>query len=76
MEKYSIDLRRSRDGTPVRSSVVRAAFRVPFSSFWPAFTLTVHINALYNESVEGKNMQLELIRFMLKIATSLTLQTL
>ena len=23
----------------------------PFSSLWPAFTLTVHINALYNESV-------------------------
>ena len=35
-----------------------------FSSLWEAFTLTVHINALYNERVYGnKNMQLELIRF-------------
>ena len=25
-----------------------------FSSLWPAFTLTVHINALYNEWVHGK----------------------
>ena len=25
-----------------------------FSSLWPAFTLTVHINALYNESVHGR----------------------
>ena len=25
-----------------------------FSSLWPAFTLTVHINALYNESIYGK----------------------
>ena len=49
-----INLRRSRDGTPVRSSVIRAAVRVPFSSLWPAFTLTVHINALYNESVHGR----------------------
>ena len=24
-----------------------------FSSLWPAFTLIVHINALYNESVHG-----------------------
>ena len=43
--------------TNVRSSFVRAsraAVRVPFSSFWPAFTLTVHINVLYNESVHGR----------------------
>ena len=26
----------------------------PFSSLWAAFTLTVHINALYNESIHGK----------------------
>ena len=25
-----------------------------FSSLWAAVTLTVHINALYNESVHGK----------------------
>ena len=25
-----------------------------FSSLWPAFTLTVHTNALYNESVHGR----------------------
>ena len=25
-----------------------------FSSLWPAFTLTVHINALYYESVHGR----------------------
>ena len=31
----------------VRSCVTLA----PFSSLWAAFTLTVHINALYNESV-------------------------
>ena len=35
-----------------------------FSSLWAAFTMTVHINTLYNESVhEWKNIQLELIRF-------------
>ena len=43
--------------TDVRSSFIRAsraAVRVPFSSLWPAFTLTVHINALYNDSVYGR----------------------
>ena len=25
-----------------------------FSSLWAAFTLTVHINALYNERVHGR----------------------
>ena len=35
-----------------------------FSSLWAAFTLTVYINALYNEGdMERKNMQLESIRF-------------
>ena len=33
----------------VRNSHVTLA---SFSSLWPAFTLTVHINALYNESVQ------------------------
>ena len=28
--------------------------RASFSSFWPAFTLTFHINALYNESIYGR----------------------
>ena len=27
---------------------------MPFSSLWPAFTLTVHINTLYSESVHGR----------------------
>ena len=27
-----------------------------FSSLWPAFTLTVHINALYIESVHGREV--------------------
>ena len=35
-------------------SCVRPAGHVPFSSLWPAFMLTVHINALYNESVHGR----------------------
>ena len=26
-----------------------------FSSLWAAFTLSVHINALYNESIHGKD---------------------
>ena len=25
-----------------------------FSSLWPAFTLTVHIKALHNESIHGR----------------------
>ena len=54
VDNLYINLRRSRDGTSVRNSVVRAAVRVPFSSLWAAFTLTVHINALYNESVHGR----------------------
>ena len=48
-ENLYINLRRSRDGLCVfvRSCVTIASF----SSLWPAFTLTIHINALYNESV-------------------------
>ena len=35
---------------------VRRSWRLSdsFSSLWAAFTLTVHINALYNERVHGK----------------------
>ena len=48
--------------------------RVSFSSLWPAFTLTVHINALYNESVQRQEQHsMELIRFRKKISTLLPL---
>ena len=48
-----------------------------FSSLWPAFTLTVYINALYNESVHGREEQATWINLIpLKLATLLTLQTL
>ena len=30
---------------------VPAFLRVSFSAFWPAFTLTVHLNALYSQNV-------------------------
>ena len=33
---------------------VSSSVRVPFSLLWSAFTLTDHINALYNESVHQK----------------------
>ena len=35
-------------------AVGRTDGRSLFSSLWAAFTLTVHINALYNESIHGK----------------------
>ena len=35
----------------VRSFVRSGVTLASFSSLWPSFTLTVHINALYNESV-------------------------
>ena len=39
----------------VRSSVRPSVWSLDsFSSLWAAFTLTVHINALYNESKNGK----------------------
>ena len=38
----------------VPSSVPSFVSYTRFSSLWPAVTLTVHINALYNESVHGK----------------------
>ena len=48
-----------------------------FSSLWPIFTLNVHINALYNESVHGREEYATWSNsIQLKIATSLTLQTL
>ena len=40
------------------------------SSLWAAFTLTVHINALYsimNVYMERKNMQLGLLRFRSRV---------
>ena len=38
-----------------RSSFVRGGRPSDlFSSLWAAFTLTIHINALYNESIHGK----------------------
>ena len=47
---------RSRDGTFMRPSGVQAAGGGgdSFSLLWTGFTLTVHINALHNESVHGK----------------------
>ena len=47
-----IHLRRSRD-VFLRGGRTYAV-RTHFSSLWAAFTLTVHINALYNESIHGK----------------------
>ena len=35
----------------VRAFVCSCVTLAPFSWIWPAFSLTVHINALYNESV-------------------------
>ena len=47
-----LHLRKLRDGTVfVRAFVRLYVTLAPFSSLWSAFTLTVHINALYNESV-------------------------
>ena len=42
--------------TDVRTEFLRPYGRLSdsFSSLWAAFTLTVHINALYNERVHGK----------------------
>ena len=38
-------------------SFVRSFLRVSFSALWPAFTLTVHINALYNQSEHLKEQR-------------------
>ena len=35
-------------------SFVRSFLHLASVRFWPAFTLTVHINALHNESVHGR----------------------
>ena len=40
--------------TDVRTYAVRGGRPDAFSSLWAAFSLTVHINALYNESIHGK----------------------
>ena len=37
--------------------MVRSCVHVSFSSLWAAFMLTVHINALYNESVHRKEQR-------------------
>ena len=71
-----INLRRSRD-VFVRSFVCSFVTLASFSSLSPAFTLTVDINALYNESVHGREEHATWINTIpLKIATLLTLQTL
>ena len=36
--------------------MVRPCVRVEFSSIWAAFSLTVHINALFNESVQRQEL--------------------
>ena len=48
-----------------------------FVRFWQAFTLTVRINALYNESVHGREEHATRINMIpLKLATLLNLQSL
>ena len=70
-----INLRRSRD--VFVPSFVRSFYYPRFSLLWPAFTLTVHINALYNESVHEREEHATCINTIpLKIATLLNLQTL
>ena len=52
---------------------------VPLASvrFWPAFTLTVHTNALYYESVHGREEHATCMNTIpIKIATLMNLQTL
>ena len=57
-----------QSGVPTFVTAVRAC-GVPswrpqsdsFSSLWAAFTLTDHINALYNESIHGKEEHATLI---------------
>ena len=54
-----INLRRSRDGAVFVCACVRSFLcSAPFSSLWPAFTLTVHITALYNESVHRQEQHI------------------
>ena len=58
-------------------SFVRSFLRLASVRFWPAFTLTVHSNALYNESVHGREEHATWINSIpLKIATLLNLQSL
>ena len=55
----------------VRCSRVRAFVRscvtlAPFRSLWPAFTLTVHINAIMKVYIDRKSIHVEFIRFLTK----------
>ena len=60
--KTSIHLRRSHDGAVFACVCLRACVcSAPFSSLWSVFTLTVHINALYNESVHRKEQRTSVI---------------
>ena len=55
MPTLYINLRRSHDGKVFVCSCMRLCVTLaPFSSLWPAVSLTVHINTLYNESVERR----------------------
>ena len=53
---YIINLGKSRDAFVAQflRSPVRAWRPDSFISLWAAFTLTVHINSLNNESIHGK----------------------
>ena len=42
-------------------SCVRSCARVSFSSLWLAFTLTVHVNALYNDSAQRQEQDSSVI---------------
>ena len=49
----------------------------PFSSLWPAVTLTVHINGLHNESVHRQEQHTSGINTIpYKIATLMSLESL
>ena len=55
-----------RPSTPCLRESGHSRVRVSSSSLWADFTLTVHINALYNENVSyivKNNVHVELIRF-------------
>ncbi len=56
----------------VRAFMHSCVTLAPFGSLWPAFTLTVHINALYNESVHRKEQHTTYDS--VKIATLLPLE--
>ena len=57
----------------VRACVRSFLCSAPFCSIWPAFTLTVHINALYNDSVHRQEQHTSGINTIpYKIATLFT----